>query len=987
MPNRPPRSASSAWAPLTACLSLTAAVAMASAAFGAGEVISEIRTGQPGPDLSEYFEIRGTPGTVLSDVWYVIIGDDDSQLPPGQNGFVEYALNLTGVTIPASGYLVVAESTFALGTANVTTTINFEDNSNTTHLLVTGFTGGFGTDVDTNNDGAIDVTPWTSVLSSVALVAGPDPDGVTGNFVYSTSLVGPDGFNVPAHVYRCENGTDYKVASVDPTVGDDSVGAANPTCSTSTQPIQINEIRIDQGGIDNDEYFEIAGAAGASLAGYTYVVIGDGTGGSGVIEAVVDLSALSIPADGYLLVTEPTFTLAGGPGDFVTAASGLNFENSDNVTHMLVTGFTGANGQDLDTNNDGVLDLTPWTEITDSVAVIIGTPGSGSNEFIYSTTVVGPNGGFSPSQVYRCFPNGDWKIGTFLVSRGVDTAGSQNFGCPTCGGPGSCFEVHAAPGCDLIDCCPLVCNVDPTCCLTDWDAICVTIAGAQCNAPGSAPTLTINEIRIGQAGADNDEYVEIIGTPGASLAGVAYVVIGDGLDLNGIVESVSLLSGTIPADGYFVVAKSTFMLGVPDLVRESINFEDGDTVTHFLVYNFNGFLGQDLDTDNNCTLDVTPWSSVIDSIALVSPGTECSYAANQVGPDGSFSPSHVYKCSPTTWAVGLFDSLVNDTPGAANAACPPPDPCGAPGVQDCFTAARTPGCSDADCCNLVCAIDPTCCSAAWDADCASAAITNCFVPRNPPDVRLSEMRTAQTGTDNDEYFELIGDGGQTLSGLTYVVIGDGSAAQASGVVEMAVSLNAHSIPADGFFLAAKSTFTLTGATPDFVVGSGLVFENSDNVTHMLVWQFTGAVGQDLDTNDDGVLDVTPWTSVVDSVALVLDAAVPPTGSEYVYSSTVVGPDGTFAPSHVKFCPTTNTWTIGTFSPATSDDSPGVANPDCTYAAPCVGDIDGDGTVNASDLGTLLGAWGNPGGSADLSGDGLVDASDLGILLGAWGTCP
>lgn len=59
------------------------------------------------------------------------------------------------------------------------------------------------------------------------------------------------------------------------------------------------------------------------------------------------------------------------------------------------------------------------------------------------------------------------------------------------------------------------------------------------------------------------------------------------------------------------------------------------------------------------------------------------------------------------------------------------------------------------------------------------------------------------------------------------------------------------------------------------------------------------------------------------------------------------------------------------------------------APPCVGDINGDGSVDAADLGLLVGAWGACGGGgcpADLNGDGRVDAADLGLLVGAWGAC-
>lgn len=49
------------------------------------------------------------------------------------------------------------------------------------------------------------------------------------------------------------------------------------------------------------------------------------------------------------------------------------------------------------------------------------------------------------------------------------------------------------------------------------------------------------------------------------------------------------------------------------------------------------------------------------------------------------------------------------------------------------------------------------------------------------------------------------------------------------------------------------------------------------------------------------------------------------------------------------------------------------------------DLDGNGTIDGSDLGILLGAFGAFGCNvADLNGDGQVDGGDLGLLLGAWG---
>lgn len=56
-------------------------------------------------------------------------------------------------------------------------------------------------------------------------------------------------------------------------------------------------------------------------------------------------------------------------------------------------------------------------------------------------------------------------------------------------------------------------------------------------------------------------------------------------------------------------------------------------------------------------------------------------------------------------------------------------------------------------------------------------------------------------------------------------------------------------------------------------------------------------------------------------------------------------------------------------------------------SPCPTDLDGDGATGATDLASLLGAWGTPGAGADIDGDGIVGALDLAVLLGAWGNCP
>ena len=57
-----------------------------------------------------------------------------------------------------------------------------------------------------------------------------------------------------------------------------------------------------------------------------------------------------------------------------------------------------------------------------------------------------------------------------------------------------------------------------------------------------------------------------------------------------------------------------------------------------------------------------------------------------------------------------------------------------------------------------------------------------------------------------------------------------------------------------------------------------------------------------------------------------------------------------------------------------------------FAEPCIGDFDGDGSVNGGDLGLFLSSWGSSPCEYDLDGDGTCNGADLGALLAAWGDC-
>jgi len=155
-------------------------------------------------------------------------------------------------------------------------------------------------------------------------------------------------------------------------------------------------------------------------------------------------------------------------------------------------------------------------------------------------------------------------------------------------------------------------------------------------------------------------------------------------------------------------------------------------------------------------------------------------------------------------------------------------------------------------------------------------------------VRLSEIGLNPPGTDQgQEFIELIGTAGLDLTGLTLLIIeGDGAA---SGVVDQAISLSGFSLGSNGLFLHRDTSAVLdadgltagvqgpssgtTLRTQDFIPD----IENGTN-TYLLVSGFTGALNADLDTNNDGVLDSTPWASLLDGIGFSDD-----TGGDFAYA--------------------------------------------------------------------------------------------------------
>lgn len=304
-----------------------------------GLQINEIRIDEPGNDNNEYFEIKGEPGTTLDDVWYLVVGDHSGDGASKGSGVVEYALDLSGLTFPESGLMLITSNTFGLAANDLITlriSIVFENSDNVTHLLVRGYTGpevldqaqqvgNLAVDIDANDDGIVDNTPWTEVIDALGLIETPNE----GEFFYGEALgftdIGPDGTFTPGHVYRASDNNIWQIGDfdVDPEFGSlDSPGEANPIAFTL---YGVNPLHGAESEVVTITGVSLTTTSKVTFGGVetTFVVLSDSE-----LEATIPAGAV----DGVVSVTN-TFGLREAPLPFDVIAS--------NVVDLFYENFSG----------------------------------------------------------------------------------------------------------------------------------------------------------------------------------------------------------------------------------------------------------------------------------------------------------------------------------------------------------------------------------------------------------------------------------------------------------------------------------------------------------------------------------------------------------------------------------------------------------------------------------------------------------------------
>jgi hypothetical protein len=849
-----------------------------------GEILlNEINFNPPGTDSSEeYIELISTTGDIESTDGLTIVIVDGSG---GKIGNIERTIRLNGLSTGANGLLLIGpdytspnggpfssvvsqETAFAAASTTIlgVKSLGLDPNGGMTVFLVDGNNGRVGVDLDTNDDGNLDRMPWGDVLDGVGY----------GREVYApaanvTQAFGPDNIgrlmgDMAARTVTAWYGGDLVVAvGGGSTVYDQSaffgqvLGAATPgqvnRGVAMIADLLINEVNVNPPGNDrNFEYIEIISTNGSQelASGYTLVLLDTNNNGNpGAILEAWSLEGLVTGSNGLLLLgdsyNDPRYTPFASLVDAGTTVGdppglGTNDITNDALSLLLVTGFAGAVGADLDAENDGILDSEPWSAVRDSV-------GFGRLNLAQNANVTSTYAGGDVSQIVIGFT-------TDNASRlpGNTTANSEEawYGGEFGGANGSntSFRISNSFFGEFI-------------------------GAATPGAPNllSVPTplpVRINEVNIDPPGSDNatnGEFIELISLSSTitNLSGYHLLLVAtDATDQGGdigIVKEIWELSGqSTGANGLFLIGDdfdSSLPAGFKGMVSHRTHVSDvngfdiGDIgvnsgLSLLLVTGFNGGIGEDLDPEDDGSFIADLGFEIVDSIAF---GNSIDARLGNVTPSSGFTPGNVSRLpgqsSPSdgdSWYSGIMvgdssDSLTYSTTKFSGS----------------YVGGATPGAHNH----------------------AATPLDANFV--------LNEINFNPAGSDgNFEYIELLNTKftPASLSGYS-LVVADSTGSNVGTVLEVwdldgaSTGSNGLLLLGDGYDQGGPHS---ASAFPGTAVADPLFLDMEDignkGVAVLLVRGFVGRVGQDLNddrltspTVDDSTWQDKPWLALVDSIAI------------------------------------------------------------------------------------------------------------------------
>ncbi len=293
--------------------------------------INEIHYDNASTDVDEAVEIAGSAGTDLTN-WSIVLYN-------GSNGSVYNTIALSG-SIPdqQNGFGTVIDTLAANGLQNgAPDGIALVDNNNAV-IQFLSYEGAF-----TATDG-----PASGLTSTDIGVSESSSTPVGASLQLS-------GAGTTAAEFIWEVATTNTYGQVN----------TNQFFGTPVILPVINEFVFNHTGADTDEFVEIKAGIETDLSEYWIIEIDGDSNSAGTIDEVIQLGTTDV--NGYF-----------------TTAFGSNVYENGTVALLLVKNFTGTLGQDLDADDNGVFDSTPWEEITDDIGVNDG----GATDQNYATVTL-----------------------------------------------------------------------------------------------------------------------------------------------------------------------------------------------------------------------------------------------------------------------------------------------------------------------------------------------------------------------------------------------------------------------------------------------------------------------------------------------------------------------------------------------------------------------------------------------------------------------
>lgn len=751
---------------------------------------------------------------------------------------------------------------------------------------------------DSVPNGSQTTRPFTALIDSIGY---PGRDGVAQRNPYtipaadlsrrpgSPSSIAPD--NISRRLSRANPATDANNAEAwygGNLAGTEPLGTSYETAeffgdfrgrATPGQPnldatptpgdFLINEVSINPPKSDgNFEFVELINVQGgaASLEGLTLLVINSNGLGNvslpGIIHEAWDLSPYNTGSNGLLLLgnnypegdfpwlgyAEPETALAepSAPAPQVPQRwssmgnDDLGDHSNDNngFTLLLVQGYTGTLFQDLDLNNDGTLDATPWTAIMDSVGFDQISPGTGKT-YAAAKLPTSPDSEFDnvSRKLGNVTANSEdaWYAGEYASRSSYSVSFRDGPETPAFGG----FRGAATPG------------------------------RANYNFTPVAATIRINEMMVDPVAEPDgfSEYIELLNTSGTigTMHGLS-LIIADGREgaTNGQITEVIDLSGlstgpnglAVLGDSYddflpnFSPSQSSSPLSVRDDIR-GLDANDIGPNEGILVALVTG-----TPPAQGSNISAIAAANIVDSIGF---GTSPNAAITLIAP--GFTPDHVSRYpdnydpnTPGAWFSGQLDPALGT---------------GSSHYSSVFAGHYKGGASP-------------------------GRLNHAATPESSADLLLNEININPPGVDqNTEFveFRAFPIGAMSTNGYTLLMID--STGDNTGTILEAWSLDGMATGSNGLLLTgagypatspwvdalAPDPATWLGSPP--FMRPGDIAGDNDNgaVSFALVRNFTGFAGMDVDGGipvtgigaDDGIIDIVPppWTQITDAVAIRL----------------------------------------------------------------------------------------------------------------------